>query len=113
MQPDILYSNYLLPPAATPDIPVDCVMTKFVRSATNKVKCPVYSIKVGSAAVDLFWVGNNLRTPIQWTPEGKRLITGASSGEFTLWNGSAFNFETILQAHDVAVRAIQWSHNDQ
>jgi len=93
VQPDILYSNYLLPPAATPDIPVDCVMTKFVRSATNKVKCPVYSIK--------------------WTPEGKRLITGASSGEFTLWNGSAFNFETILQAHDVAVRAIQWSHNDQ
>ncbi|KAK6053145.1 WD domain, G-beta repeat protein, partial [Cooperia oncophora] len=34
---------------------------------------------------------------LQWTPEGKRLITGASTGEFTLWNGTAFNFETILQ----------------
>ena len=33
----------------------------------------------------------------QWTPEGRRLITGASSGEFTLWNGLTFNFETILQ----------------
>ncbi|ETN73012.1 hypothetical protein NECAME_18553 [Necator americanus] len=43
----------------------------------NKVKCPVYSLC--------------------WTPEGKRLITGASTGEFTLWNGTAFNFETILQ----------------
>ncbi|KAH7955334.1 hypothetical protein HPB52_000369 [Rhipicephalus sanguineus] len=32
-----------------------------------------------------------------WTPEGRRLITGASSGEFTLWNGLTFNFETILQ----------------
>lgn len=24
-------------------------------------------------------------------------MTGASSGEFTLWNGLTFNFETILQ----------------
>lgn len=48
----------------------------------------------------------------QWTPEGRRLITGASSGEFTLWNGLTFNFETILQAHDTAVRAMVWSHNE-
>lgn len=49
---------------------------------------------------------------LQWTPEGRRLITGSSSGEFTLWNGLTFNFETILQAHDSAVRAMNWSHND-
>jgi hypothetical protein len=30
-------------------------------------------------------------------------ISGASSGEFTLWNGLTFNFETILQAHDSPV----------
>jgi polyadenylation factor subunit 2 len=57
------------------------------------------------------------------------LITGASSGEFTLWNGLTFNFETILQvnlrekkerriqnffkAHDSAVRAMIWSNNEQ
>ncbi|ORZ09387.1 WD40-repeat-containing domain protein, partial [Lobosporangium transversale] len=46
-----------------------------------------------------------------WTPEGRRLVTGSSSGEFTLWNGLTFNFETILQAHDTAVRAMKWSHN--
>ena len=40
------------------------------------------------------------------------MITGASSGEFTLWNGLTFNFETILQAHDTAVRAMVWSHNE-
>ena len=34
------------------------------------------------------------------------------SGEFTLWNGLTFNFETILQAHDTAVQAMKWSHND-
>ncbi|KTG47775.1 hypothetical protein cypCar_00021614 [Cyprinus carpio] len=49
---------------------------------------------------------------LEWTPEGRRLVTGASSGEFTLWNGLTFNFETILQAHDSPVRAMTWSHND-
>ncbi|KAL3102053.1 hypothetical protein niasHS_003462 [Heterodera schachtii] len=93
IQPDILYQSYVLMPKLTPEVPVDCVLSKFVRAAMNKVKCPIYSLC--------------------WTPEGKRLITGASSGEFTLWNGTAFNFETILQAHDVAIRAMKWSHNDQ
>lgn len=43
-----------------------------------------------------------MRCPIfcmAWTPEGRRLVTGASSGEFTLWNGLTFNFETILQVY--------------
>jgi hypothetical protein len=34
---------------------------------------------------------------VKWTPEGRRLLTGSTSGEFTLWNGTAFNFETIMQ----------------
>lgn len=44
-----------------------------------------------------------MRCPIfcmAWTPEGRRLVTGASSGEFTLWNGLTFNFETILQVSE-------------
>ncbi|QQP39526.1 Wdrepeat proteinlike, partial [Caligus rogercresseyi] len=32
---------------------------------------------------------------------------------FTLWNGLTFNFETILQAHDSPVRAMEWSHSDE
>ena len=41
------------------------------------------------------------------------MVTGAQTGEFTLWNGMAFNFETILQAHDHAVCTMKWSHSDQ
>lgn len=33
----------------------------------------------------------------QWTPDARRVLTGSTSGEFTLWNGLTFNFETILQ----------------
>lgn len=80
-----------MPAWCTPDVPVDCILTKFVRAAMNKVKCPVYSLCV-SFCVLFFDI-----IKLQWTPEGKRLITGASTGEFTLWNGTAFNFETILQ----------------
>ena len=83
----------LLPPIAYRDNPANAVTTKFVKTATNKMRCPVFTLA--------------------WTPEGRRLITGASSGEFTLWNGLTFNFETILQAHDSPVRAMVWSHNDQ
>ncbi|XP_037537361.1 pre-mRNA 3' end processing protein WDR33 [Nematolebias whitei] len=92
IQPDAGCYNDLLPPLGMLNNPMNAVTTKFVRTSTNKVKCPVFVIR--------------------WTPEGRRLVTGASSGEFTLWNGLTFNFETILQAHDSPVRAMTWSHND-
>lgn len=47
----------------------------------------------------------------QYMPDARRVLTGATSGEFTLWNSLTFNFETILQAHDTAVRAVDWSHS--
>jgi polyadenylation factor subunit 2 len=47
---------------------------------------------------------------LQWTPEGRRILTGSTSGEFTAWNGLTFNFETILQAHDTAIRALTFNH---
>lgn len=46
IQPDSLYQNSVLPPASTSDTPVDCILTRFVRAAMNKVKCPIYSICV-------------------------------------------------------------------
>jgi polyadenylation factor subunit 2 len=94
LPPHSFYKKKLYPPlafAAEDDL-ASCICTKFCRCSTNKQRCPVNCLT--------------------WTPEGRRLITGNSVGEFTLWNGLAFNFETILQAHDDAVRAMVWSHND-
>jgi polyadenylation factor subunit 2 len=82
----------MMPPCALLHRPINSVTTRMWHTSTNKVRCPIFAVK--------------------WTPEGRRLITGASSGEFTLWNGIAFNFETIMQAHDYAIRSIVWSHND-
>ncbi|CAG0921179.1 unnamed protein product [Notodromas monacha] len=92
IQPDALYFPQMFTPSHLLDIPTNAVATRFVRTATNKHHSPIFCMS--------------------WTPEGRRLITGTSTGEFTLWNGLTFNFETILQAHDSPVRSMVWSHND-
>ncbi|KAK9468072.1 WD40-repeat-containing domain protein [Lipomyces arxii] len=92
VRPHKEYIIDIFPPSAYRYNPMTSVTPKFVHSSVNKIRHPV-----------------NL---VRWTPEGRRLLGASSSGEFTLWNGQAFNFETIMQAHDQAVRAGQWSHND-
>lgn len=70
----------ILPPSAKPQNAADSIPAKLLHSSLNKVKHPINVVK--------------------WTPEGRRLLTGSSIGEFTLWNGMGFNFETISQVHD-------------
>lgn len=85
-------THQLLPPLTRATNPADSVPAKHLHSSLNKIKHPVNIVR--------------------WTPEGRRLLTASSSGEFTLWNGTGFNFETIMQAHDVAIRAMAYSHSD-
>lgn len=82
----------MLPPAARPTRPADTIPIKHLHSSLNKIKHPV--------------------NVVRWTPEGRRLLTASTSGEFTLWNGTGFNFETIMQAHDSAIRSLEYSHSD-
>ncbi|KAI9729439.1 MAG: pre-mRNA cleavage and polyadenylation factor (CPF) complex subunit [Cirrosporium novae-zelandiae] len=91
-RPSVSYVVDMTLPAARLNNPADTIPARHLHSSLNKIKHPV--------------------NVVLWTPEGRRLLTGSSSGEFTLWNGVAFNFETIMQAHDTAVRAASWSHND-
>jgi polyadenylation factor subunit 2 len=90
--PNPAYTLEMMAPWSYPSNPISGITTKFAHASTNKIRCPIHVVV--------------------WTPEGRRLLTGASTGEFTLWNGMAFNFETIQQAHDKAVRAMVWSNND-
>lgn len=68
------------------------IQAKFVHLSSNKAKHSINTVK--------------------WTPEGRRLLVASHSGEFTIWNGMTFNFETIMQAHDLAVLSLKYSHND-
>lgn len=91
-RPSASYIVDMLPPLARLNSPADTIPSRFLHASLNKNKHPVNIVR--------------------WTPEGRRLLTGSSSGEFTLWNGTGFNFETIMQAHDVAIRALSYSHSD-
>ncbi len=92
-RPSAGYVGDMLPPAARKGCAADSIPAKHLHSSLNKVRHPVNVVK--------------------WTPEGRRLLTASTSGEFTLWNGTGFNFETIMQAHDCAVRAVTYAHNDE
>ncbi|POY70199.1 hypothetical protein BMF94_6782 [Rhodotorula taiwanensis] len=89
-QPDYLID--LLPAQAYRNFSTS-ICSRYAHTSMNKLRCPV-----------------NIVT---FTPDARRILTGSTSGEFTLWNGLTFNFETILQAHDTAVRALAWSHSGQ
>ncbi|KAK0623569.1 WD40-repeat-containing domain protein [Immersiella caudata] len=91
-RPSISYIVDMLPPHARTAQTADSIPSRHLHSSLNKVKHPV--------------------NVVRWTPEGRRLLTASSSGEFTLWNGTGFNFETIMQAHDSAIRALAYSHSD-
>ncbi|KAJ4292287.1 pre-mRNA cleavage and polyadenylation factor (CPF) complex subunit [Collariella sp. IMI 366227] len=91
-RPSNSYIVDMLPPHARTTSPADSVPSRHLHSSLNKIKHPI--------------------NVVRWTPEGRRLLTASSSGEFTLWNGTGFNFETIMQAHDSAIRALAYSHSD-
>lgn len=91
-RPSPSYIVDIEPPAARPASAADSIPAKALHSSLNKVKHPINVVK--------------------WTPEGRRLLTGSTSGEFTLWNGMGFNFETIMQAHESAIRCVAYTHTD-
>ncbi|KAJ1939992.1 pre-mRNA cleavage and polyadenylation factor (CPF) complex subunit, partial [Linderina macrospora] len=74
---DPSYTVEVFPSVFVPEEPETSITTRFIQQAQNKMRCPI--------------------NVIRWTPEGRRLLTGASTGEFTMWSGLTFNFETIMQ----------------
>jgi polyadenylation factor subunit 2 len=91
-QPHVAYKRFCKPPLLSRDQPIASVCTRFCHVSINKQRCPVNAVV--------------------WAPGGRRLISGNQNGEFTLWDGIAFNFETIQTAHDVAIRCMEWSPNE-
>jgi WD40 repeat protein len=66
----------VLPPLARVHSPADTIPVRHLHQSIGKSKKPI--------------------TVVRWTPEGRRLLTGGHTGEFMLWNGTAFNFETVM-----------------
>ena len=80
----------ILPPVAYSYQPASTFAVKFAGQAPSKTRS---SVNVAS-----------------WTPDGRRCLTGTQAGEFCLWDGQTFQFETIIQAHDTPIRTMTYTH---
>ncbi|KAI5288678.1 pre-mRNA cleavage and polyadenylation factor (CPF) complex subunit, partial [Ascosphaera acerosa] len=96
-RPSMSYVVDMLPPPAAPFAAVDSIPVRHLHHSVGKSKKPI--------------------TVVRWTPEGRRLLTGGHTGEFMLWNGMAFNFETVMDAHydqyKAGVTSAAWSWNNE
>jgi len=81
----------LLPPEAYPHLPASALCTRFAALASNKVRAAVNAVA--------------------WSPDGRRCLTGAQTGELTLWGGATFSFETVLQAHEAPLRCLTYTRS--
>ncbi|KAJ9192011.1 hypothetical protein DTO164E3_8582 [Paecilomyces variotii] len=94
-RPSASYVVDMVPPLARIHSPADTIPVRHLHQSIGKSKKPI--------------------TVVRWTPEGRRLLTGGHTGEFMLWNGTAFNFETVMDAHydqyQAGVTSAAWSHS--
>ncbi|KAK6364045.1 pre-mRNA cleavage and polyadenylation factor (CPF) complex subunit [Exophiala oligosperma] len=89
-RPSLSYLVDILPPPAKRDSPAESIPVRHLHTSLGKSKKPV--------------------TVVRWMPEGRRLLAGVHNGEFMLWNGMSFNFETVTAMGSSSLRAAEWSN---
>ena len=89
-RPSLSYVIDVLPPVARRDNPAESIPVRHLHTSLGKSKKPV--------------------TVVRWMPEGRRLLAGVHNGEFMLWNGMSFNFETVTAMGSSSLRAAEWSN---
>lgn len=52
--------HQLLPPPAYPDNPSTSILSKYVHTSTNKVRCPINVVRVSLTAVFKSWTAEEL-----------------------------------------------------
>ncbi|KAJ5527886.1 hypothetical protein N7513_012045 [Penicillium frequentans] len=94
-RPSPSFAVDMIPPVGRTYSPADTIPVRHLHQSIGKSKKPIVVVR--------------------WTPEGRRLLTGGHTGEFMLWNGTAFNFETVMDAHydqiQAGVTSLAWAHS--
>lgn len=87
--PHPLFAYRMVSPNMSADRPELLVCARLCQLSQSKVRYPVNAVR--------------------WARDGRRAVTANQHGEFTLWNGVAFNFEGLIAGHTDAVRTLAWS----
>lgn len=91
IRPDSSFLAQISTPDGFPTLAAEDLPIRFVHVSTNKSRHAIHAVK--------------------WTPDARRVLVSSYSGEFTIWNGSNFGFESIMQAHDAPIFSLEYAHN--
>ncbi|MEQ2191323.1 hypothetical protein XENOCAPTIV_026564 [Xenoophorus captivus] len=100
IQPDAGCYNDLVPPLGMLNNPMNAVTTKFVRTSTNKVKCPVFVIRAHDSPV----------RAMTWSHNDMWMLTADHSGYVKYWQSNMNNVK-MFQAHKEAIREARFTPN--
>ncbi|KAJ9451856.1 Flowering time control protein FY [Diplonema papillatum] len=99
IQPHKYHSKDILPPTAMKESPIASAAPKWLHTIYD----PNAASKMGERPRRSYF------SSMCWTPEGRRLITGNSRGEFTLWHGTSLASEMRTTGHaDSKVTSMVW-----
>ena len=83
------FSRFVLPPAINVAAATDNLLTRLERVCKNHLKSMVHAVV--------------------YQPDGRRVITGSSVGEFTVWSGTHFNFDFVSKdQHNRAITCMRF-----
>ncbi|EGD75123.1 hypothetical protein PTSG_06778 [Salpingoeca rosetta] len=91
LQPHPAFTRFMRPPTEMTQNPANAITKDCVRRLRPK----------GEAINSIAWC-------CEWTPDGRRLISGHSSGHLIMWYSSTFHFETIVEVGS-GIRSLKWN----
>ena len=98
--PHPYYCNSLLPVSETPFAPSTALCTQWVHTIMHPEARAGFRRRIYFGA-------------LQWSPNGRRLLAATNEGEFLLYNGHSFTFETRTVGHEDrrACKALAWGQS--
>eukprot|EP01147_Barroeca_monosierra_P004335 gene4335-6639_t len=93
LQPHTAFAPYMRPPTSLPMNPANAITKDCILRLKPK----------GDASNSIAWC-------CEWTPDGRRLISGHSTGHLLMWYTSTFHFETIVTV-GTGVRCMRWNRD--
>ncbi|KAK2109201.1 WD repeat-containing protein 33 [Saguinus oedipus] len=101
IQPDAGYYNDLVPPIGMLNNPMNAVTTKFVRTSTNKVKCPVFVVREYDSKEKK--AHDSPVRAMTWSHNDMWMLTADHGGYVKYWQSNMNNVK-MFQAHKEAIR---------
>ena len=107
----------MVPPPELLDTPMNCVTSRFIRTSTNKIKCPIFCVLVSWCNVDLSGTqgpvsaltpGIILHAPSQWETTLHCNLVSHWLGAYTKWSLNSLEHLLRMKFMSTCEIALGW-----